>query len=39
VPALLAYIGYWSKTAKHLFGLSFTGFDRVEIPQRSSLLS
>jgi hypothetical protein len=38
VPALLAYVGYWGKTGKHLFVLSFTGFDRVEIPQRSSLL-
>jgi hypothetical protein len=38
VPTLLAYVGYWGKTAKHLFGLSFTGFDRIEIPQRSGLL-
>ena len=38
MPALLAYVGYWSKTGKHLFGLNFTGFDRVEIPQGSSLL-
>jgi len=38
VPALLAYIGYWSKTAKHLLVLSFTGFGRVEIPQCSGLL-
>ena len=29
---------YWGKTGKHLLVLSFTGFDRVEIPQRSSLL-
>jgi len=38
VPALLAHIGYWGKTGKHLLVLSFTGFGRVEIPQRSGLL-
>jgi len=38
VPALLAHVGYWGKTGKHLLVLSFTGFGRVEIPQRSGLL-
>jgi hypothetical protein len=37
VPALLAYVGYWDETGKHLLVLSFTGFDRVEIPQCSGL--
>jgi hypothetical protein len=38
VLALLAYVGYWGKTGKHLLVLSFTGFDRVEILQCSGLL-
>jgi len=32
VPALLAYVGYWGKTGKHLLVPSFTGLD----PNRSS---
>jgi hypothetical protein len=29
MPALLAYVGYWGKTGKHLLVLSFTGFDPI----------